>query len=160
MDTVLARASEPPLGAHLVVRRGCYLHHGIYVGAGRVIHYSARALSLMRRPVEEVSLACFSRSRIVCIRAHVPGTYQPTEIVRRARSRLGEDRYRLLTNNCEHFCEWCARGEHRSTQIEALHALLRLPFSRRNRPAQSSPWNNPRGLYTASEQFAPQGSSA
>jgi hypothetical protein len=33
---------------------------------------------------------------------------------------VGEDRYRLLTNNCEHFCEWCLRGTPRSHQVEAL----------------------------------------
>lgn len=34
--------------------------------------------------------------------------------------RLGEHRYRLLTNNCEHFCEWCVNGAHRSYQVEEL----------------------------------------
>jgi hypothetical protein len=33
---------------------------------------------------------------------------------------VGEDCYRLLTNNCEHFCEWCLRGKPRSHQVEAL----------------------------------------
>jgi hypothetical protein len=23
-----------------------------------------------------------------------------------------------LTNNCEHFCEWCLRAEHRSYQVD------------------------------------------
>ena len=41
----------------------------------------------------------------------------------RARSRVGEDCYRLLTNNCEHFCEWCLRGEPRSYQIERVFWL-------------------------------------
>jgi hypothetical protein len=47
------------------------------------------------------------------------------EIVRRARSRLGENRYRFLSNNCEHFSEWCVNGEHRSPQVECLLAPLR-----------------------------------
>jgi len=42
------------------------------------------------------------------------------EVVRRARSRLGEDRYHVLRNNCEHFCEWCVRGQNRSYQVDAL----------------------------------------
>jgi ribosomal protein L37E len=41
-------------------------------------------------------------------------------VVHRARSRLGEDSYHVLRNNCEHFCEWCASGQHRSYQIEGL----------------------------------------
>jgi hypothetical protein len=44
-------------------------------------------------------------------------------VVERARSRLGECRYRLLTNNCEHFCSWALRDESRSKQIECLSAL-------------------------------------
>ena len=45
--------------------------------------------------------------------------------------RLGEDCYSVLTNNCEHFCEWCVRGEHRSYQVDERSAgyqgmLLRL----------------------------------
>jgi hypothetical protein len=39
---------------------------------------------------------------------------------------VGEDRYRLLTNNCEHFCEWCLHGTARSFQVEAWLARLRL----------------------------------
>lgn len=40
------------------------------------------------------------------------------EFMRRARSRLGEDRYRLTTNNCEHFCAWCITGDSRSDQVD------------------------------------------
>ena len=46
-------------------------------------------------------------------------------MIQRARSRIGESRYRLLTNNCEHFCEWCLNGEQRSYQVEALVAWAR-----------------------------------
>jgi hypothetical protein len=38
--------------------------------------------------------------------------------VQRALSRVGEDRYRVITNNCEHFCTWCVDGESRSSQVE------------------------------------------
>ena len=64
--------------------------------------------------------------------------FRAGEVIRRARSRVGEDCYRLLTNNCEHFCEWCLRGEHRSYQVEALLARLRVLYpksvSSRSRP--------------------------
>jgi hypothetical protein len=43
-------------------------------------------------------------------------------VVARARSRLGEERYRTLSNNCEHFCTWCIHGENRSCQVELLRA--------------------------------------
>ena len=124
MDALLSSGDEPPLGAHLVTPRRGYLHHGIYVGRGRVVHYSAAALCLIRRPVEEVSLDDFGQKKIIRVRAHSPGSYAPAEIIRRARSRLGENRYRLLTNNCEHFCEWCARGHAYSAQVESVRATL------------------------------------
>ena len=119
-------AQELPLGSHLVTPRRGYLHHGIYVGGGKVVHYAGLAGGLHRGPVEEVSLARFTRGRPVWVKSHAPSHFECPEVIRRARSRVGEDCYRLLTNNCEHFCEWCLRGEHRSYQVEALAGRLRV----------------------------------
>ena len=44
-------------------------------------------------------------------------SYSAREIIGRARSRVGEHDYRLLTNNCEDFCNWCVSGHSRSLQI-------------------------------------------
>ncbi len=111
---------DAPIGSHVVTPRRGYLHHGIYVGDGKVVHYAGLCYGLHRGPVEEVTLACFAGGRPVWIRSDVAPTFNPQETVRRARSRVGEDCYRLLTNNCEHFCEWCLRGTPRSHQVEAL----------------------------------------
>ena len=116
---------EPPVGAHLVTPRRGYTHHGIYAGAGRVIHYRGLAHGLRRGPVEEVSLACFAAGRAVRIHAHVAPRFDREEIVRRARSRLGENRYHLLTNNCEHLCEWCVQGCSRSSQVAGFSTVIR-----------------------------------
>mgnify|MGYP006326285161 CR=1 FL=1 len=40
-----------------------------------------------------------------------PASYSPTEIIERARLRLGENRYNVIFNNCEHFVRWCRCGE-------------------------------------------------
>jgi hypothetical protein len=112
-------AQVAPSGSHLVTPRRGYLHHGIYVGDGNVVHYAGLAHGLQRGPVEEVTLARFSRGAPVWIESSLPTCYEPREVIRRARSRVGEDCYRLLTNNCEHFCEWCLRGTPRSYQVEA-----------------------------------------
>ena len=40
------------------------------------------------------------------------------DIVRRALTRLGENRYRFFSNNCEHLSEWCVNGEGRSPQVD------------------------------------------
>jgi len=125
-DRALSLSEEPPLGAHLVTPRIGFVHHGIYVGDGKVMHCGAVSCFLPRGPVEEVSLRDFSRGRAVAVRGRESPRFDAQEIVSRARSRLGEDDYRILTNNCEHFCEWCVRGEHRSYQVERLMRRMRL----------------------------------
>ena len=124
-DRLLAAHEEPPLGAHLVTPRFVYAHHGVYVGGGAVVHYAAFAKHWHRGPVEETSLRSFAHRYPVWVRTGRPNGLQSAEIVRRARSRLGEDRYRFFSNNCEHFSEWCVNGEHRSPQVERLLAPLR-----------------------------------
>jgi hypothetical protein len=114
-----------PLGAHLVTPRRGFTHHGIYVGGGRVVHYAGLCRRLHAGPVEEVGLAEFAGGHGVRVHTDAHVRYAPTEVVDRARSRLGEDRYRLTSNNCEHFCTWCVRGEPRSEQVERLLARPR-----------------------------------
>jgi hypothetical protein len=123
-DRLLAANEEPPLGAHLVTPRFAYAHHGVYVGRGTVVHYAAFAKHWHRGPVEETSLARFANRHVLWVRAARPVGLEPAEIVQRARSRLGEDRYRFFSNNCEHFSEWCVNGDHCSRQVERF--LLRL----------------------------------
>jgi Lecithin retinol acyltransferase len=120
----LLKAEEPPLGAHLVTPRHCYTHHGIYVGRGNVVHYKSALRQLWRGPVEEVSLGRFARGRAIWLQIHKAPRFDAAEVARRARARIGEDCYRLFTNNCEHFCEWCVQNEERSYQIERLMRLL------------------------------------
>ena len=111
-------------GTHLVVSRRGYRHHGIYVGQGRVIHYAGPFL-YPRGCVEEIALAQFAAGRPVSV-GGTPDWRCAEDIVCRARSRLGERRYDLLSNNCEHFCNWCKLGEARSSQVESLKTLAYL----------------------------------
>jgi hypothetical protein len=123
-------------------RRG-YTHHGIYVGGGTVVQYGGLSWGLRGGPVEEVPLWQFSQGQPLWVRAVGSRWYDQQEVARRARLRLGEDRYSLLTNNCEHFCEWCVRGQPRSYQIDDRMAGYRgvllkfidvLARTRRRRP--------------------------
>ena len=111
-------APEPPIGAHLITPRRGYTHHGIYAGQGSVLHYAGLARDLRPGPVEEVSLERFANGRPVHIECRSTPALDEQDIVSRARSRLGENRYRLLTNNCEHFSEWSRFGASRSHQVE------------------------------------------
>lgn len=119
-DYLLVAGCEPALGSHVVTPRRGYLHHGIYVGDGKVVRYSVFACGLRSGPVEEVSLARFTRGRALWVRGGAVTHFDRHEIVCRARSRISEHRYLLFTNDCEHVCEWCLHGEPRSLQIETL----------------------------------------
>ncbi|WP_208647637.1 lecithin retinol acyltransferase family protein [Cupriavidus lacunae] len=118
----LASDIEPPLGAHLIAPRHGYAHHGLYVGHGMVVHYAGYCHRQQRGPVEELPLAAFADGHDITMLSTTAARYTATVSVQRARSRLGEDRYRLLTNNCEHFCTWCLYGESHSTQVR--HCLI------------------------------------
>jgi hypothetical protein len=115
---------EPGLGAHLATRRPWYTHHGIYIGSGKVVHYSGLSVPWRFGPVEEVTISDFVYGHPMWVVEHAESTYSAHEIVRRARSRIGEHAYRLLTNNCEHFCNWCVNGLSHRAQVER-----RLEFS-------------------------------
>ena len=126
-------------GTHLVTSRRGYMHHGIYVGRGMVVHYAGLSRFLRSGPVEEVTMSRFSMGRAVRVIDYSESKYSPQEIVLRARSRLGENDYHVLRNNCEHFCNWCISGRSRSKQVErplastlraivsAVHSAKRLP---------------------------------
>jgi Lecithin retinol acyltransferase len=67
-EGLLVAEPEPPLGAHIVTEHRGYTRHGIYVGAGKVVHYAGLSRGLQRGPVEEISLsrfACGHRVRVV-----------------------------------------------------------------------------------------------
>jgi hypothetical protein len=119
-------------GTELIVDRLGYRHHGIYVGEGLVIHY-AGWVDYSSGLIETVTVEDFARRRPVRV-GRVPSESQHgDDIVRRARSRLGERCYDVLRNNCEHFCNWCQVGESRSTQVD----LLLQRMERMVRPVRS-----------------------
>ncbi|MGB0563873.1 MAG: lecithin retinol acyltransferase family protein [Spirulinaceae cyanobacterium] len=100
---------------------GVYEHHGIDCGDGTVIYY--------RKPgetVERTSLRVFSQGKRHR-RKNRPTPFAPDVIVQRAISRLGERKYHLLSNNCEHFAHWCRTGASESYQIRTLLPWLANP---------------------------------
>ena len=100
------------LGSHLVASRLGYTHHGIYIGRGLVVHY------LLDEGITIATLEDFADGQTVQVRPHPGASYSGEECVCRALSRVGEDDYNLIFNNCEHFATWCATGEARSGQVE------------------------------------------
>ena len=111
-------AAELPLGCWLVTPRRGYTHHGIYVGASQVVHYAGLSRGWRRGAVQKVSLSEFSMGRGLWMQWTPSTRYVGRAVAQRALSRVGEDRYRIMTNNCEHLCAWCLDGEGRSRQVE------------------------------------------
>jgi hypothetical protein len=112
-------------GTRLIIGRWGYRHHGVYVGDGHVVHYAGR-FSYPHGLVEEISLPAFIDGLPLALGQAPHDATDGELVVRRARSRLGERRYDVVSNNCEHFCNWCQAGEHRSEQIDSLNRPLRL----------------------------------
>ena len=53
--------------------------------------------------------------------------YSPEETVKRAESKLGEGKYNLVFNNCEHFAVWCKTGKHESSQVQKFLEAITEP---------------------------------
>lgn len=108
------------IGSHLIVSKGVYDHHGIYIGRGKVIHYSGLSDGLSAGPIEKTTLEVFASGSSYSLRLHPDAKYSGKEVVERAVSRLGEDSYDLHANNCEHFCNWVIYGSSRSSQVNLV----------------------------------------
>ncbi|MBM5791913.1 MAG: NC domain protein [Cyanobacteria bacterium M_surface_10_m1_298] len=94
-------------------QHGLFHHHGIDLGDGTVAHY-LEGRQILRSPVEE-----FCRGQPIQVVTYPEGSCSPAKAtLQRAQSRLGEQSYNLLFNNCEHFAHWCKTGRHRSAQVE------------------------------------------
>lgn len=102
-----------------------YMHHGIDVGDGTVIH--ARPddfrFPLAGGRVERTSLAEFADGGAVLVTTEPLARYAPDDIVARALEHVGRPGYCPVVDNCEHFATWCATGARRSRQIEVAVAL-------------------------------------
>ncbi|MEB3307293.1 MAG: lecithin retinol acyltransferase family protein [Cyanobacteriota bacterium] len=94
-------------------QHGLFTHHGIDLGDGSVAHY-LEGREILRSPRTE-----FSRGQPISVVAYPEDGCSPVGVtLRRALGRVGEQRYNLLFNNCEHFAHWCKTGRHRSAQVE------------------------------------------
>jgi hypothetical protein len=110
-------------GDHLRVYRGGYWHHGIDCGNYRVIHYTARDGTKAGASIQETTQSLFALDGVVEI---VPYAQRgaPDAILARARSRLGENAYNVVLNNCEHFARWCVTGEAESDQVRVATSTV------------------------------------
>ncbi|NES88372.1 MULTISPECIES: lecithin retinol acyltransferase family protein [Okeania] len=120
-----------PLGSHLICKSEFYEHHGIYVGNGEVVHYVGWGDKVIhKKPIAKTSINIFHDGDPCFILSHPckceycqsqqngKEVVNGREVVQRALSMLGEDKYHLVYNNCEHFVMWCLYGSKASEQSD------------------------------------------
>lgn len=103
-------------GQHIRVKRVGYYHHGIDIGKRRVIHFTGEPGSKSDASILETGIADILDGGELEIVEYAE-SFPINEIVERAKSRLGETKYNLAFNNCEHFARWCVTGQHKSEQV-------------------------------------------
>jgi len=113
-------------GDHLISPRTGYSHHGLYLGNNQVIHYTGFSQGRQHGVIAITSLAQFCQGESFTVQTYPFRLYSHDESADRACSRLGEDWYDVLLNNCEHFVTWCVLGIHSSHQVNQLIANVAL----------------------------------
>lgn len=96
-----------------------YRHYGLGVSDDRVIHYAGGVFERKNARIRITTLDEFARASEITVHDYRP-RYEEDTVLNRANSRLGENKYSLLNNNCEHFVNWTMTGEHSSQQVDDL----------------------------------------
>lgn len=118
----------PLRGDHIRVSRGLYTHHGIFVTAEEVIHFTGEdadnVLDWSKNEVIQTDIAQFLRGGNLEVKLYTEDElmdlYPVEGIVSYARVCLGDRGYNLIFNNCEHFANMCTLGRFRSRQVERV----------------------------------------
>ena len=123
---------EPYIGAHIRVQIQSIYHHGIYIGYDEVFQFGL--LSDMLKPKEEVwvlvsSIEEFLQGGFLEVRVFDRKERKikndDLKIVEIAKSKLGEDGYDIVHNNCEHFANFCIFNKKESKQIDDIRSEIR-----------------------------------
>jgi hypothetical protein len=94
-----------------------YRHFGVEMQGGGICENSPPGIRI-------VSLPEFARGGGTWVQNPDATAEQRARAVDRAASRIGERRYSLSANNCEHFANWCATGAAISHQLIAFFMAL------------------------------------
>ncbi|GFO48582.1 hras-like suppressor 3 [Plakobranchus ocellatus] len=130
--------SELEPGDLIEFPRGLYSHWAVYVGNEKVVHltgvdnggsssskyvFSICGVKFDKAAVRidnfwDVVADCRAEKNNKGDEKHKP--LSRSEIIDRAKSRLGEVGYNVIFSNCEHFARWCRYGISKSEQVDDL----------------------------------------
>ena len=124
---------ELKYGDQIRVNRGFYYHHGIYEDDNHVYQYAAKEGSEVSQ--ENALIICtnlktFAKDGEVEARDYneeeLKKLRPKEEIIKTAKNMLGTGlgEYNLVTNNCEHFSNYCAFGKKESNQVNDFLNML------------------------------------
>ena len=126
-------------GDLIVFERTLYKHYAVNVGDGEIVHLTApegggiaahmnscsansQKAVVKKEKYEDVFKEGDKAYKEQLTNDHLPRQ----EIVKRAKSRIGQQGYHLLSYNCEHFARWCCYGVWESTQATAVIGVILL----------------------------------
>ncbi len=114
----------PVRGDHIRVNRGMYNHHGIYITDDEVIHFSSEDddnILGSDNQVLRTDITGFLRNGRLEVKIYtqeeIADLFPVEDIINWARACVGDERYHLVFNNCEHFANYCTLGKHHSGQV-------------------------------------------
>ena len=123
---------EPYFGAHIRVQVQSIYHHGIYIGNDEVIQFGLpidvlrpkEEVKVLKSSVEEFLQGGFLEVRIFD-RKERKIKNDDQKIVEIAISKLGEEGYDIVHNNCEHFANFCVFNKKESQQVDNIREEIR-----------------------------------
>lgn len=106
---------------------GLYKHFGIYINEDCVIHYDGKIDDkfLRKMCIRKTNMDRFlagNENFKVC--KFKNNFTEPYEVVQRANSRIGEQNFNIIFNNCEHFGHWCKTGVSKSNQVDFIILII------------------------------------
>ncbi len=126
------KLSEPYIGAHLRVKYGPFYHHGIYTAENEVVQFGSAADILTNAEgivVMKTDLLTFLSGGFLEVREFTKKERKKLMEVDKsigiALSRIGEGKYNIIHNNCEHFVNECLFGEKISNQVNDINEQVK-----------------------------------
>lgn len=123
---------SPKMGQIIRTRVSFYYHYGIFVSEDEVIQFGlptdpGKSADQIKVLVSDI-YTFLNGGELETAKptlAEKKTMRKPEEIVKTARSRIGEGGYDILHHNCEHFVNECAFGKSNSSFLDDVREKLR-----------------------------------
>ena len=116
-----------------------YYHYGIFINENEVIQFGLP--DDPGKPADQIKVLSTDIYTFLCggeIEVGVPNSEEQKkmrskdEIIKTAYSRIGENGYDILHNNCEHFVNSCVFGESNSAFLDSVREKIKLKLKKKD----------------------------